>query len=188
MPDIIEQLEKGKELLENGGIDIDSLKTKFVSTDEKNDKKAEQKRRKSEEDISDDNKFNENNDRTSDNIDNSDDYNNDISSVSADKDDNKNSEEKVEKYPGFDFTQTYIKGQTIYYVKVNNIIGEKELMELRIRTVYPKMLICCTEKAFSQCIGPDTADYIFMNRHQAVECYNKTVVQQKTYETYIMED
>jgi hypothetical protein len=171
MPDIIEQLEKGKELLENGDIDIESLKTKITSEEEINniEEKPKRKIKKTKED------------NASDNINSSIDASNNSSTPTE-------PEVKEEKYPGFDFSTEYEKGQTIFYVRINRIIGEKELMELKIRTVYPKMLVCCMDKACTQCIGPETADRIFRTRYEAVDCYNNTPVEIKTYESVVEED
>ena len=177
MPDIIEQLEKGKELLESGKINAKELKTKISSDEEK--------------DMCNANSCNTdvnigNNNNSGDNINN--DNISDNMSDCTDKDENTSQEEKIEKYPGFDFSKTYTKGQVIYYVNVNKIIGEKELMDLKIRTVYPKMLVCCTEKSYTQCIGPDSADFIFLSRYEAIDCYNNTIVQQKVFEKYTGDD
>ena len=175
---IIEQLEKGKELLESGEIDVESLKTKVESEDEKSEEKPKRKRRTSKSSISDNNNYDSNNGKVCSDKPDGDNPSNNISTKSNNR---QPDEQKIEKYPGFDFTTMYSVGQTIFYVKVNNMIGEKELQQLKLRTVHPKMLVGCLEKACTQCIGPDTADRIFINRHEAVQCYKNTVVQQKIY-------
>ena len=178
--DIIEQLEKGKELLESGEIDVESLKTKVESENEEVSEKPKRKRRTSK---------NNNNVSGVRDIDNdkdngcSSDRNNINNTVSSDDSSRKPDEPRVEKYPGFDFTTMYSKGQVIFYVKVNELIGEKELQELKLRTIYPKMLVGCLEKAYTQCIGPDTADRIFTNRYDAVQCYDSINIKQRIYKS-----
>lgn len=192
MPNIIEQLEKGKELLESGKIDVKQLKTK-VSSDDENIKNNDGNNNNNIDtsngcNISDD--VNDTSNTVNNNsVSNDDSIDNNCNDRSSDKKSlEENNEKKVEKYPGFDFSQKYTKGQTIFYVKVNEIIGEKELMELKIRTIYPKMMVCCTEKSYAQCIGPDSADFIFLSRYEAVDCYNNTAVQAKIFENYTAED
>jgi hypothetical protein len=183
--DIIEQLEKGKELLESGEIDVKSLKTKIESEDEKSEEKPKRKKGTSKGNTSDDNISDGNNDKTCDNKPDGDDSGDNISSKSNNR---QPDEPKVEKYPGFDFTTMYTVGQTIFYVKVNDMVGEKELQELKLRTIYPKMLVGCLEKAYTQCIGPDTADRIFTSRYEAVQCYDSITVKQRVYSHYTEEE
>jgi hypothetical protein len=179
--DIIEQLEKGKELLESGEIDVKFLKTKVESTDKENKEISKKRKRVSKSGTDDNNISDIRDDKDFSNISDNSNVNN---SISADNNqENKQiKQEKVEKYPGFDFNTTYAKGQTIFYVRVNELIGEKEIQELTIRSVYPKTIIGCLEKSYTQCIGPDTADRIFRTRYEALECYNNIVLQQKIYE------
>ena len=113
---------------------------------------------------------------------------NSSNNISTKSNNRQSNEPKVEKYPGFDFTTMYTVGQTIFYVKVNDMIGEKELQELKLRTIYPKMLVGCLEKAYTQCIGPDTVDKIFTNRYEAVQCYDNITVKQKVYEHNVIEE
>ena len=44
MPDIIQQLEEGKKIQEENGIDTDSLRTKISSEEEKDKEKTKSKR------------------------------------------------------------------------------------------------------------------------------------------------
>lgn len=178
--DIIEQLEKGKELLESGEIDVKSLKTKIESEDDKPKEKPKRKRKNSRND-NDANAVHADNDTESNSSSNDrNDTSNNISSIDNNREPD---ESRVEKYPGFDFTTMYSVGQIVYYVKVNDIIGEKELLELKLRTIYPKTLIGCIKKSYAQCIGPDTADRVFTNRHEAIKCYDSIHVNKKVFKT-----
>lgn len=178
--DIIEQLEKGKEILESGEIDVESLKTKITQEDDKPEEKPKKKRRSSKNNNDADTVHDVSNDKDNNFSDDNNTVSNNISSNDNSREFN---EPRVEKYPGFDFTQTYSKGQTIFYVRVNDIIGEKELLELKLRTIYPKTLIGCIEKSYTQCIGPDTADRVFTNRNDALKCYNSIILKQRVFKT-----
>lgn len=64
--------------------------------------------------------------------------------------------------PDFDFRTFYEKGQTIYFIHIlRGGINTKELKKLKIRTIYPRMMICNEEKACCQCIGYNERDLIF---------------------------
>lgn len=166
MPDIIEQLELGKKLQEEKGIDVDSLRTKIESTKEEtiktpNEQKEEEQKQETLKDPFEQAE--------------------EIIKDSKSQNDTLTDTLEKEKYPGFDFNNYYTKGQVIYYVKINNMTGDKELLELKIRSIYPKFMVACTEKAFAQCLGPDVYDYIFTDRYTAVECYNNTKIVQHVY-------
>lgn len=159
MPNIIEQLEEGKKLQEEGNIDVESLRTKIGSSEEEQTEKPKRRRKKKE--------------QPQENI-QKDPF------EQAEEIINKSSEPKVkepieqkpEKYPGFDFNDYYEKGQKIFYVQVSERLGEKDLLELTIRTIYPKMMVAVEEKKCAHCIGADSQDMIFFDRKSAVEAYN----------------
>ena len=160
MPDIIEQLEAGKKLQEEEGIDAESLRTKVNSSEEETVKKSKQKKKKQQkkktEELSDpfeqaEQIINPNNESIV-------------------------KEDKPEKYPGFDFNNYYEKGQKIFYIRVLRKLGIKEFLELKIRTVYPKTIIACEEKKATVCIGPDTKDMIFVDKKLALEIYDNVEV------------
>ena len=55
--------------------------------------------------------------------------------------------------PDFDFRNFYEKGQTIYFIHIlRGGINTKELKKLKIRTIYPRMMVCNEEKSCCQCI------------------------------------
>ena len=77
--------------------------------------------------------------------------------------------------PEFDFRNFYEKGQTIYYILIlRGGINTKELKKLKIRTIYPRMLVCNEEKACCQCIGYSDKDLIFDTPKDADAIY-KTI-------------
>lgn len=64
--------------------------------------------------------------------------------------------------PEFDFKTLYKKGQTIYFIHIlRGGINTKELKKLKIRTIYPRMMVCNEEKACCQCICYEERDLIF---------------------------
>lgn len=160
MPDIIEQLEAGKKLQEEEGIDAESLRTKVNSSEEETVKKSKQKKEKQQkkktEELPDPFK-------QAEQIIN---HNNELIIK----------EDKPEKYPGFDFNNYYEKGQKIFYIRILRKLGVKEFLELKIRTVYPKMIVACEEKKATVCIGPDTKDMIFVDKKLALETYDNVEV------------
>ena len=77
--------------------------------------------------------------------------------------------------PDFDFRTLYEKGQTIYFIHIlRGGINTKELKKLKIRTIYPRMMVCNEEKACCQCIGYNEKDLIFDTPRDADVVY-KTI-------------
>ena len=76
--------------------------------------------------------------------------------------------------PDFDFRDYYEKGQTIFFVRVLEALGEKETKKLYLRTIYPRMLIGSEEKGCCQCIGYSERDRVFFNPKDASD-YSKTI-------------
>ena len=77
--------------------------------------------------------------------------------------------------PDFDFRTLYEKGQTIYFIHIlRGGINTKELKKVKIRTIYPRMMICNEEKACCQCIGYSERDLIFDTPRDADVVY-KTI-------------
>lgn len=177
MPDIIEQLEAGKKLQEEEGIDVDSLRTKIGSSEEEVAEKPKRGRKKKEELL----KEKPVEKKPMDPFEQAEELAKKLAKPERTSSSDIDKDVQEEKYPGFDFNNYYTKGQTIYYVKLNNMTGDKEFLELKIRSIYPKFMVACTEKAFAQCLGPDVQDYIFADRYTAVECYNNAKVEQRVY-------
>ena len=77
--------------------------------------------------------------------------------------------------PEFDFRNFYEKGQTIYFIHIlRGGINTKELKKLKIRTIYPRMMVCNEEKACCQCIDYNERDLIFDTPRDADVVY-KTI-------------
>ena len=158
MYDIIEQLEAGKKLQEEEGIDVDSLHIKLDSSEEKTEQIKNKKKKQTKEELTDP-------------------FEQAEQIMNQPKIHEESKEQKPEKYPGFDYNNSYEIGQKIYFIRVHEKLGIKELMELKIRTIYPKTIIACEEKGRTQCIGPESQDMIFRDRYSAVEEYDRIVVK-----------
>ena len=79
------------------------------------------------------------------------------------------------KEPDFDFRNFYENGQVVYYILIlKGGIQTKELKKLKIRTIYPRIMVCNEEKACCQCIGYENKDLIFETLHDA-EAMFKTI-------------
>ena len=76
--------------------------------------------------------------------------------------------------PDWDFRTMYKRGDKIYYVWINHLTGDKELLELTVRTVYARSMIAHEDKGNSHMIGYTTRDMIFFDRYEA-EGYYKSV-------------
>ena len=79
--------------------------------------------------------------------------------------------------PDFDFRDMFKPGDTVYYVWVNYLTGDKELLNLKLRTVYARSMVGWEEKGCAHMIGYQTKDYIFWDRHQAEELYKDLDVE-----------
>lgn len=188
MPDIMQQLEEGKKIQEENGIDINSLRTKINSEEEKDktEKQKSKRGRKKKEQLKD-NKHQDNESIPEDPFVQAEKIMNESEEKDSDsKKQEDNKEKKPEKYPGFDFNNYYEKGQKIFYIRLIEKLGIKEFLELKIRTIYPKMIIACEEKKSTHCIGPDTQDMIFTDRYSAVEAYNNIKI--KSYKDVNVKD
>lgn len=173
MPDIIEQLEAGKKIQEEEGIDISSLRTKVNSEKEQKEEKIKSKySKKKKEQLKDKNTKIEDPFAQAEKIMNESDKKDSDSKKQEDI-----KEKKPEKYPGFDFNNYYEKGQKIFYIRLIEKLGIKEFLELKIRTIYPKMIVACEEKKSTHCIGPDTQNMIFTDRYTAIETYNNIKIK-----------
>lgn len=190
MPDIIQQLEEGKKIQEENGIDTDSLRTKISSEEEKDKEKTKSKRgmkKKEEKDKEQKNKQQQKDESVpEDPFAQAEKIINESEEKDSDTNQQSNKEQKPEKYPGFDFNNFYEKGQKIFYIRVIEKLGIKEFLELKIRTIYPKMMVACEEKKATQCIGPDTKDMIFTDRFTALEVFNSIKV--KSYKDVNIKD
>lgn len=167
MPDIIEQLEEGKKIQQEEGIDVKSLRTKIDSEEIQIEKPKGKRGRKKKvvepsENISKETE-------TQDPL------------QQAEEMLNPQEEEprkKSTKYPDFDFNNFYEKGQIIYFLRALPSMGYKDIIKARIRTIYPDLLIACEEKGMTHCIGVDQKDLIFNTKCDAVIASDKIKVEE----------
>lgn len=185
--DIIEQLEKGKELLESGEIDTESLKTK-ISEESVSDIKAEsdepapkKRKRRTKAEIEADKKSEENADVTESEEDNRPEW-----EKRRAVDHNEFCQWELEKAklkglpePEFDFRNYYEKGQIAYFVRIMPTLGEKEVVKVLLRTIYPRMMVGSEEKACCHCIGYNDRDKVFLTPRDADVYYKSIKVTSK---------
>ena len=71
--------------------------------------------------------------------------------------------ERNKEDPDWDYRNYYCKGQTVYVVRVYNyFLKEKKILTLKLRTVYPRMLIGIDDFG-CECIGFNERNNIFEN-------------------------
>lgn len=76
----------------------------------------------------------------------------------------KEAKEQGKEDPDFDFRNLYEKGDEVYYVMVtDNFIKRKEMVRLKLRTVYPRMMVGVEESFGCHCIGFKQKDMVFIN-------------------------
>lgn len=63
--------------------------------------------------------------------------------------------------PDFDFRNFYEPGHKAYYVRVSEILGEKEVVPVTLRTIYARTMIGSEEKGLCHCIGYNQKDCVF---------------------------
>lgn len=188
MPDIIQQLEEGKKIQEENGIDTDSLRTKISSEEEKDKKETKSKRGRKKKENKEQKDGQQQNDKLipEDPFAQAEKIINESEKKDFDTNQQNDKEQKPEKYPGFDFNNFYEKGQKIFYIRVIEKLGIKEFLELKIRTIYPKTIVACEPKKATHCIGPESQDMIFTDRYSAVEVYNSIKI--KSYKDVNVKD
>lgn len=86
--------------------------------------------------------------------------------------------------PDFDFRNSYSKGQIIYYVETNELVGSKKMLELKISSVYPRAIIAYEDMGMAHTIGIESEDYIFLDPREANTVYESTVVENKLEEYF----
>lgn len=84
--------------------------------------------------------------------------------------------------PDFDFRKTYAKGQHLWYVRILSSLGEKEMFETIVQTVYPRTIILAQPKAFCHCVGYKMRDQLFYTQMEAAQFF-ETVKVSSRYKT-----
>lgn len=86
--------------------------------------------------------------------------------------------------PDFDFRNSYSKGQIIYYVETNELVGSKKMLELKISSVYPRAIIAYEDMGMAHTIGFEDDEMIFLDRRDAESVYESTTVENKLEEYF----
>lgn len=63
--------------------------------------------------------------------------------------------------PSFDFRLDYEKGQILYYVDYNKICGTIEVVQVKINSIYPRVLVAYVDGGEAYCIDYEQRDLIF---------------------------
>lgn len=74
--------------------------------------------------------------------------------------------------PDFDFRLLYVKGDKIYLVRHHKELKIKRLYVLKLRTIYPRMMVGTEDKQCCQVIGMKEKDNIFINKKDATDYFN----------------
>lgn len=180
--DIIEQLEKGKELLESGEIDAKSLQTKFeeevsiTDTEDSDTTTPKKRKRRTKVEMEAAKASEENTDTVEPEEDNRPEWE---KRRAVDHDEFCQWELEKAKLKGlpepeFDFRNHYEKGQIAYYVRVMPSLGEKEVVKVTLRTIYPRLMVGSEEKGCCHCIGYNDRDKVFLTPRDA-DIYYKSI-------------
>lgn len=81
--------------------------------------------------------------------------------------------------PDFDFRKIYSKGQRMWFVRILAALGEKEIIEVVLNTIYPRMIVAVQPKAFCHCIGYSMQDQLFYNQKDAQQFYDTVQVSSR---------
>lgn len=81
--------------------------------------------------------------------------------------------------PDFDYRNFYTKGQIVFYVRVLDRLGEKEVVKVMLRSIYPRMMVGTEEKSCCHCIGYKERDLIFDTPREAQACCDSIKVSSK---------
>lgn len=82
--------------------------------------------------------------------------------------------------PEYDFRRVYEQGQIVFYVRISEVLGEKEVIKVLLRTIYPRMMVGSEEKACCHCIGYNERDKIFLTPKEA-DTYCKSIKLSSKY-------
>lgn len=74
--------------------------------------------------------------------------------------------------PDFDFRSYYQDGDKVYLVRHYPRLQTKELIYMRLRTIYARSMVGVVEKQYCQCAGYSDKDNIFYNKQDALDYFN----------------
>lgn len=69
--------------------------------------------------------------------------------------------------PDFDFRNYYERGEIVYFVRYSEMLGDKEIHKVFLRTIHPRIMIGSQEKSYCHCIGYNQRDQVFRNLRDA---------------------
>lgn len=81
--------------------------------------------------------------------------------------------------PDFDFRRMYAKGQRMWFVRILAPLGEKEIIEVILGTIYPRTIVAVQPKAFCHCIGYNMRDQLFNTPREAQDYYDSVQVSSR---------
>ena len=84
--------------------------------------------------------------------------------------------------PDFDYRKFYQEGDYIYLVRYYDLLKVKEIIYVKIRTIYARLMVGVVNEQYCQCIGITDRDNIFYNHQDALNHYNS--IQASTMEEY----
>lgn len=84
--------------------------------------------------------------------------------------------------PDFDFRRFYQQGDSVYLVRHYPSLKIKELIFMRLRTIYARSMVGVVEKQYCQCVGLTDKDNIFYGRQEALDYFNS--IQAKVADEY----
>lgn len=75
--------------------------------------------------------------------------------------------------PDFDYRKEYAKGQIIWFLDYNKVCNTVDLLELKINTVYSRVLIAYIDNGEARCIDYGLRDFIFTTPSEAETMYKQ---------------
>lgn len=74
--------------------------------------------------------------------------------------------------PDFDYRRFYQQGDKVYLVRYYPTMKTKEMIYMRLRTIYARAMVGVVEKQYCQCVGLSDKDNIFYGRQEALDYFN----------------
>jgi len=74
--------------------------------------------------------------------------------------------------PDLDFRKFYQQGDRVYLVRYYSRSNTKELIFMKLRTIYARSMVGVVKKQYCQCVGLTDKDNIFYSRQEALNLFN----------------
>lgn len=81
--------------------------------------------------------------------------------------------------PDFDFRNFYEPGHKAWYVHVSEVLGEKEVVPVTLRTIYARTVIASEDKGLCHCVGYNQRNNIFESSRDAQTFCDSLVLNAK---------